>query len=160
MSFSEDQARSFVTPLTGRTTTFLLEDRLANLRFAQVLVPLLNQVGSACAVFDLDALYSSNSDVIFRLLDSPIARDSAILVPEPGAPLEEELPKLFDAPQNVLIIDSLNSLYHLISGEDGSSRSRKLAFAMASLSFFAKTNGRAVIISAYRREGPSWRGAS
>jgi len=155
MSFSGDQARAFLDPLAGRTTTFLLEGRQDNIEFAKVLVGLLDAQGSACAVFDLDALYSSNSDVIFGSRGSQVTARSTIRVPEPGANLEEEFSALFEAEQGAIVIDSLNSLYHLISGDDGGSRSRKLAFATAGLSYFARANGRAVIVSMYRRENPS-----
>ena len=153
MSFGMQQARAFFAPLTGRTTTFLLEDREANLGFASTIMGLLAQTGDTCAVVDLDAFYSSNSDRIFGALDQPAARATAVRVPEPGADIEGEFSAIFEAPQKTLIMDSLNSFYHLVSQEDGSSRSRKLMFAVASLSYFARVNGKVVIFSMYRREG-------
>jgi hypothetical protein len=153
MSFSTQQARSFLAPLTGKTTTFLLEDRRANLGFARTIMGVFSQTGYGCAIIDLDAFYSSNSDGIFRPLDQSSAGATVIRVPEPGADIEKEFSALFGARQKVIIIDSLNTLYHLISLEDGSSRSRKLAFALASLSYFARTNSRAVFLTMYRREG-------
>jgi hypothetical protein len=57
-----------------------------------------------------------------------------------------------------VIVDSLNSIYHLISREDGSSRGRKLRFAISSLTYLARTNAKAVILSMYRREGFGHRG--
>jgi hypothetical protein len=153
MSFSTPQARSFLAPLTGKTTTFLLEDRQANFDFARTIMGVLSQTGYGCAIIDLDAFYSSNSDGIFRSLDQSSAGATVIRVPEPGADIEKEFSALFGARQRVIIIDSLNSLYHLISLEDGSSRSRKLAFAVDSLSYFAKTNSKVVLLTMYRREG-------
>ncbi len=153
MSFSEHQAQGFLAPLLGKTATFVVEDRGANLSFARSVAFLLSQAGVACAVVDLDAFYSSNSDQILRGLGESIARATMIHVPKPGADTEIEFSMLFGAQQKVVVVDSLNSLYHLISLEDGSSRSRKISFAIASLSYFARTNGKAVILSAYRREG-------
>lgn len=143
----------FFGPLAGMTTTFLLDGRESNLEFAGMLMRFLAQARAPCAILDLDALYSSNSDRLFSPMDSVTARGTVIRVPEPGSDVEADLSILFGHGQGVLIIDSLNSLYHLISLEDGSSRSRKLAFALASLSYHARTNGKAVVLSMYRREG-------
>lgn len=153
MSFSGDQAKSFFGPLAGKTATFLLEGRQANLEFSRAVVGLLAGGGDACAILDLDAFYSSNSDRILSSLTTASARSTTIRVPEPGSDVEGALATLFGAQQKVVIIDSLNSLYHLLSQEDGSSRNRKLTFAVASLSYFARTNGKAVILTMYRREG-------
>lgn len=153
MSFSTQQGQSFFGPLVGRTATFLLDGRQANLEFARTMAGLLAHEGDGCVILDLDALYSSNADDIFSLLTPASAKSTVIRVPDPGSDVEGEFSRLFDAPQKVVVIDSLNSLYHLISQEDGSSRSRKLTFAVAALSYLARTNGKAVILSMYRREG-------
>ena len=153
MSFSEEEARSFLAPLTGRTTTFLQDSRRSNILFASTLMGALARAGSTCAVFDLDAFYSSNSDQIFLPSGPQAAERAVIRIPQPGASLEDEFSSLFKAKEKVVVVDSLNTLYHLLSQEDGSSRSRKLAFAAAGLSYFARTNARAAILSMYRREG-------
>jgi hypothetical protein len=151
MSFSGEQAHPFFGPLVGRTTTFLLDGRESNLGFARTMMGLLGE--DACAILDLDAFYSSNADAILPSATARSAASSVIRVPGPGAGIEGEFSKIFEARQKVVVIDSLNSLYHLLSQEDGSARSRKLTFAVASLSYFARTNGKAVILSIYRREG-------
>lgn len=152
MSLSGREPRSFFGPLMGRTTTFLLEGRRANLAFAEMMARFLGRDRTPCAILDLDAFYSSNSDRIFSSMDEATANSTIIRVPEPGSDVELELSSLFQTQQRVLIIDSLNSLYHLISLEDGSSRSRKLTFALASLSYLARTGAKAVVLSMYRRE--------
>ena len=150
MSFSGQQTREFFGPLVGRTTTFLLEGREANLAFARTTMGLLGE--DPCAILDLDAFYSSNSDAILSAA-SKSATSSIVRVPEPGAAIEEEFSRILEAQQKVILVDSLNSLYHLLSQEDGSARSRKLNFAVASLSYFARTNQKTVILAMYRREG-------
>jgi hypothetical protein len=136
----------------GKTATFLVEGRQANLKFARTMMGFLGSEESGCAIFDLDALYSSNADSILAPLEGA-AKSSLVTVPPPGSDIEEEFSRLFETKQRVLIVDSLNSLYHLISQEDGSSRSRRLTFASASLSYLARTNDKAVILTMYRREG-------
>jgi hypothetical protein len=153
MSLSGGEPQSFFGPLMGKTTTFMLEGRQANLAFARMMAGFLAQTRSPCAILDLDAFYSSNSDLILSSMDADTAASTIIRVPEPGSDVEIELATLFEAQHRVIIIDSLNSLYHLVSLEDGSSRGRKLTFALASLSYLARTNGKAVILSMYRREG-------
>jgi len=151
MSLGAREAQSFFAPLRGRTATFLLEDRLANLDFASSIISLLVQTPDAAEILDLDALYTSNADRIFRSLgpSAPVT----LRVPEPGADIEEELAAMFEGSQGVVIVDSLNSFYHLISQEDGSSRGRKLNFAIAALAYLARTNAKAILLSMYRREG-------
>ncbi len=139
--------------MAGRTATFLIEGREANLDFARALVGLVAQAGYSCTVLDLDAFYSSNADVIFPSLSRAAAESSTVRVPEPGSDVKGEFARLFESDQKMIIVDSLNSLYHLISQEDGSSSSRKLTFAVAGLSYFARTNGRSVMLTMYRREG-------
>ena len=151
MSFGAREAQSFFAPLRGRTATFLLEDRLANLGFARSVISLLAQTPHTAEILDLDAFYSSNAAHIFGSLGSP---DVATLrVPEPGAEIEQEFATLFEGNQEVVIVDSLNSFFHLISQDDGSSRSRRLNFAVAGLAYLARANAKAVILSMYRREG-------
>ncbi len=153
MSFGGHQAQAFFGPLAGRTATFLLDGRDANLGFARAIVGLLAQTGDSCAVLDLDAFYSSNADAIFQPLPKAAADSSLVRVPTPGSDVELEFAELFESNQKVVVVDSLNSLYHLVSMEDGSSRSRKLTFAVASLSYLARTNGKVVVLTMYVREG-------
>ena len=153
MSLGADEPRGFLGPLTGRTTTFMLDGREANLGFAGLLMSQLSQAHAPGIILDLDAFYSSNAGRVLSSMDPATARATTIRVPDPGSDVEPELSSLFGAQQGVIIVDSLNSLYHLISLEDGSSRSRKLAFALASLSYLARTNRKVVLLSMYRREG-------
>jgi hypothetical protein len=153
MSFSAEEARSFIGPLNGKTATLLVEGRSANLALAKAIMGLLATAGEACVVLDLDALYASNSDIIFGPLPPAFNQSTAIHVPDPGSRVEGELPQLFSTDPQVIIVDSLNTLHHLLSANDGSSRSRKFSFAVAMLSYLARTGGKAVIFTMYRREG-------
>jgi hypothetical protein len=149
MSFSVEEARSFFDPLVGKTTTFLVDGRQANFRFARTIMGLVGVSGDTCTVLDLDAFYSSNAEVTAPLAGT----GSTLRVPSPGTDVEEGLSMLFGVQQFVVVIDSLNTLYHLISITDGSLRSRKLSFAIAALSHFARINGKVVVLCMYRREG-------
>ena len=132
----------------GKTTTLVFDGRETNLSFAEVAASLLRQARKSSFIIDLDALYSSNSDVIFGQHRSQVA----IHVPDPESNVERELNLIFEADRPVAVIDSLNTMYHMFSPEDSGARGRKLSFAVASLSNFAATNGMAVILTVYKRE--------
>ncbi|MDG7008594.1 MAG: hypothetical protein JRN06_10190 [Nitrososphaerota archaeon] len=152
MSYSGDRRNSLLRPLIGKTATFIVDGRETNVKFARTLASSIARSNLSCAIFDIDALYSSNADIVFGGLTYD-AGSFTVRVPAPGSDIEAEFSLLFRTSQNVVVIDSLNSLYHLISMEDGSSRGRKLMFALESLSQYARSNGSAVILSMYRREG-------
>lgn len=153
MSFNGQRTQSFIAPLVGKTATFLLESRLANLEFARSLAGTAAKTGDRLAILDLDALYSSSAGVIFRRLPEEFLRSTKVRVPIPGSDTEKEFAGLLGSEQSVLVVDSLNSLYHLISQDDGGSRTRKLTFAISILSHLARTNGKAAILTMYKREG-------
>jgi len=158
MSFSGDPARSFFAPLWGKAATFVMDERKSNMRFARTIVNLAGRSEETCSILDLDALYSSSADIIFSQPASPGA--SRILLPLPGSEVELEFPRLFEAQQRIIIVDSLNSLYHLLSQEDTTSRGRKFAFAVESLAYLARANNKAVVLTMYRREGFTRQGRS
>ncbi len=120
MSHSPDEAHSFIGPLNGKTTTFLVDGRGANLSLSKSIMSLLAVTGDACAVFDLDALYASNSDTIFGPLPVSFNQSTAIFVPDTGSSIESELPRLFYTDPRVVIVDSLNTFHHLLSPDGGS----------------------------------------
>lgn len=153
MSVSRMESRGFFEALKGKAVTFILEGRQENLAFAKAVVGLMAAEGARCSIFDLDAFYASNSDRIFGALTEQEARGFTISVPEPDSRIEREFPRAFEGWNGTLVVDSLNSLYHLLSVEDAGSRSRKLSFAVASLSYAARTNSASVMITMYRREG-------
>jgi hypothetical protein len=141
-------------PLYGHTTTFLVDTRGTNLALARTLVCHFARSNVPYTVLDIDALYSSGSDLIFGHIAEEEARTARLFVPQPGFALEAEIATLLGSdPERSLIVDSLNSLYHLLSGGGRGSRNMGLAFAVALLSYAARTEKRAVILTMYQREG-------
>ncbi|HKT22301.1 MAG TPA: hypothetical protein VJR06_06830, partial [Nitrososphaerales archaeon] len=117
MSFSEGEGDPLLAPLAGKTATFLLEGRGANIMFGRTLMSGIAKTEHQCAVFDLDAFYSSNADLIFEGIAGTRA-SLTLNVPAPGSDIESEFSSLFRAQEKVVVIDSLNTLYHLVSMED------------------------------------------
>ncbi len=152
MSFNAQQAYSFFAPLKGKTSTFLVEERQTNLSFAKTIASLLAVSGDGCFILDVDAFYSSNADLILAGLPAVAASSILAHVPEPRSRMETEFPVLFRTDSRVILVDNLNSLHHLLSSADARSGSRKLAFAVASLSYLARADKKAVLFSMYRRD--------
>ncbi len=153
MSSKAVPAGSFLGPLKGKTSTLVVSGRQSNLDLARTIFLQAAQDGDKCAILDLDALYSSNADAIFGKQSAEAMKSTLIHVPKPGSRVEDALTGFFGSEADVLVIDSLNTLYHLLAQMDTSSRSRKLSFAVASLSYLARTANRAAIFTMYRREG-------
>jgi hypothetical protein len=81
LSLSAGQAESFIGPILGKTATFLVAGREANLAFARTALALVTSTARSCAVLDLDALYSSNADAILGSLPGDSIRSAAFTVP-------------------------------------------------------------------------------
>jgi hypothetical protein len=153
MSFSARREDLFINPLSGHTTTFLVRERQTNLTFARSMLSILVRKRRPCAVLDIDALYSSNSDYVSGLLSEEEAHFIEIVVPRPGSDTTAEIADLLGSgPDRVLIIDSLNSLYHFLSTDGRSSKNRNLTFVLALFSSIARTERRTVFLTMYQRE--------
>lgn len=161
MSLSAQRSRSFVDPLLGRTATLVVDGRRTNLAFARSALFHLAREQRSCVVLDIDALYASNSDFIFTPLTDAQAQGTEVIVPGPDADMEDAILNVFGSgSEKMIIIDSLNTLFHLLSTGGRSSRGRKLSFAMACLSYVAKVEKKAVLFTMYQRERASQFGRS
>ncbi len=151
MSLGEADARSFFAPLEGRTTSFVVDDRRTNLSLLKAAVSMALAGGRACTILDLDALCSSHAGKVLSGLGPKASGMVRALVPAPGAGVEDELMSLFRTGPSVFVVETLNTLHHLMPSNPGS-RSRRLSFVLSALSFLAKTNGAAGLYVTYRRE--------
>ena len=142
-------AEGLLEALKGRSTTFAVDGRGANLVLAQVLLSSSTKKGVGCRVLDLDALFSSNAGKLLKGI--PDAGQESVLldVPDPGAPVAQCVAALLREKKGLVVIDSLNTLHHLL-GLDG----RSLSFVVGSFSIFAKSNRVACVFSMYERRGP------
>ncbi len=153
MSFSGRQEDPFLGPLRGHTVAFVVDSRRTSLALARGLLTDLAAGGHACVVLDIDALYSSNADYVLSSLSEPASSSTELFVPSPDSDLEGDIAALIQAPPTkVVVVDSLNSLYHALSGRSRGSRTRSLAFVMALLGFIARTETRTVFLTMYQRD--------
>ena len=158
MSLDAKQALSFIGPLRRKTTTFLVGGRETNLVLSRCMASAAARAGS-CTILDLDAFYSSYADEVMGEL-TPRERGAVrILVPMAGSEVERPLSRLCASSSEVVIVDSLNTLYHTLSSADGGPRGRKVGFAIEALSYASRTQGKAALLTMYSREGPSRSGS-
>lgn len=130
-----------------------MDGRRTNLAFARSILCNLTWKGHKCIVLDVDALYSSSSDYVLAPLSESQAQAIEIIVPDTDSDLEPTIASLIaSGPGKMIIVDSLNSLYHLLSTEGRGYRGRKLAFVMACFSYLARTGKGAVLVTMYQRE--------
>jgi hypothetical protein len=138
--------------MRGKAVTFLVDGRRDSVALITGLVAAAASAAEGCAVFDADAAVSSGADDVLAALTPEQSGSVRIVVPEPGSAVEAELSRFFMNGSGVLVVESLSTLYHLFSTSDRDSRSRKAAFAVAGLSWLARTGGKAAALIVYRRE--------
>jgi hypothetical protein len=138
--------------LLGHTVTFTVDERNTNLAHARCVMRYLARRKLSCTVLDADAFYASNLQYIIGSMPDESSRRIELLVPDLGSDLQAEFGQLFGIGSHaVTIIDSLNSVFHLLPAEGHGSRNRNLAFVMSLLSYLARTDRRTVFLTAYRR---------
>ena len=69
-------------------------------------------------------------------------------LPKPGSAIGQNISGLFDLQRGMVVIDSLNTLHHLLSRSG-----RGLSFITSALSVFCRANGSMVLMTMYKREG-------
>jgi hypothetical protein len=142
--------------LLGHTVTFVVDERKTNLALARCIMRYLAMRGLSCAVLDADAFYASNSGCIIASIPEESGTRIEFLVPDVGSNLQTEFGQLFGIdPHTVLIVDSLNSVFHLLPAEGHGSRNRNLAFVMSLFSYLSRTDRRTVFLTMYRRNSRS-----
>jgi hypothetical protein len=155
MRIGVQRANSFLDPTRGKLVIFVAKERSAGLQLGGLVTSCLSAVNSPYAVLDLDAFYASERDGM-RNGNPPNGFDQArFVIPEVGSSVSDALLGFIGiSDAKVLILDNLNSLYHLLSSEQQASAARKLAFTTAVMSQIARTNGVAILCTVYEREGP------
>ena len=109
-------------------------------------------------MLDLDAFFSSDIESVASGVPRARLKDVVMIVPQPGSDIEATLAEVFTGNRS-LVIDSTNTLYHLLAYQSPKPASRKLAFLVAALSKWAQANSRLVIANTYEREPPTRRRA-
>jgi hypothetical protein len=148
-------AESFLNSLRGKAAVFLVADRATNLALAELFLLSFKVTETTGVVFDIDAFYASNSEVLVKRVPRVDSRTVQLRIPRIGASAEEVTSELLKRDSSeAVVVSNLNSLFHLFASNDQGSAGRKFAFLMALLSFTARTNNNNVLAIMYERERP------
>ncbi len=147
---SPRQANAFFAPLKRKTTTFVVEEREVNLRLAQFIIGLASVLKLRVLVLDTDAFYAANIISVSEKQSDNQKEGVFIRIPTNDLRLEECLVDSILTKYELLIVDDMNSLYHLFESLEKSSGSRKLHFIGRTLSYFARSENRTVVLNLYK----------
>ncbi len=147
---SPRQANTFFAPLKRKTTTFVVEEREVNLHLAQFIIGLASALNWRVLVLDTDAFYAANIISVSEKQSDNQKRGVFIRIPTNDLRLEEWLVDSILTKYELLIVDDMNSLYHLFGSLGKNSGSRKLHFIGRTLSYFARSENRTVILNLYK----------
>jgi len=150
---TQREAEAFLTPLRAKSTVFLLDNRATDLLFSRFLLSCLVRTRNEVLVADINAFYSSNAQRIAPGSDAP---NISLTLPPPGFAVE---PWLIDfligaADAAVVVLDDLNTLYHLLSFDGSKRAGNRISFLMALTSFLARTRPQTIISKVYARNRP------
>jgi len=130
-----------------------LDNRATDLLFSRFLLSCLVRARNEVQVADINAFYSSNAQRIAPGSDAP---NISLSLPPPGFAVE---PWLIDfligaADAAVVVLDDLNTLYHLLSFDGSKRAGNRISFLMALTSFLARTRLQTIISKVYARNRP------
>lgn len=154
MSFSSGgKVQAIFSPLESSLTVFTLKDRKAAIYLARLVLEYLTNTHSRSLIIDIDALYGSR---MVNLGRRPISNSISLLTPLTDSKawewLVESFINIFD--RKVILIDNLNSLFHLLSLDDPNSAGNKLAIVLEFLAFLTRTQKKTIFATLYKRDIP------
>ena len=151
---TQREAEAFLTPLRAKSTVFLLDNRTTDLLFSRFLLSCLVRTRNEALVADINAFYSSNAQRIAP--ESDALQNISLSLPPPGFAVEpwfvDFLIGATDAA--VVVLDDLNTLYHLLSFDGSKRAGNRISFLMALTSFLARTRLQTIISKVYARNRP------
>ena len=141
------QAKAFLSPLQNKVTVFLVDGRASHLLLARFLLNCLCTTDNRSVVLDTDAMFASNSKGLASRLNEHCLENITLWIPSLD-PTKASLVNLIFSKYDVLIVDDLNTLYHLISMGDYSAI-RELTAMTRILSYFCRENGKTAFLTVY-----------
>src|SRR2546428_12724399 len=151
---TQREAEAFLTPLRSRSTVFLLNDRETDLLLTLFLLGFLERTRNEALVAAINPFSSSNAQ---RLAPGSVGlQNISLSLPPPGFAVE---PWIVDfligaADPAVVILDDLNTLYHLLSFDGSKRAGNRISFLIALTSFLARTRPQTIISKVYARNRP------
>ncbi len=137
------EAEAFLTPLMSRSTVFLLDSKETDLLFSRFLLNCLASTKNGGSIADINAFYSSNAERVAPRSDAPSV---IIHLPPPTFVVEPWIIDfLIRADEAVVILDDLNTIYHLLSFDSSKRVGNRMSFLMGLASFLARTRRQTII---------------
>jgi len=158
---TQRQAQAFLSPLRSRASIFVLGDREINLSFSRFLLECLDVSRCPGVVADMNAFYTSNAVRLATQSDFALENIVISLPPSKFDPEAWAIDFLLGANETAaVILDDLNTLYHLLSWDGSRRTNNRVTFIVALASFLARSKQQIVVLKAYSRTrvSPSRRG--
>ena len=150
---TQRETEAFLTPLVSKSTVFLLDNRATDLLFSRFLLSCLVRTRNEALVADINAFYSSNAQRIAPGSDG--LQNISLSLPPPGFAVEPWIVDfLIGAGAAFVILDDLNTLYHLLSFDGSKRAGNRMSFLIALTSFLARTRLQTIISKVYARNRP------
>src|SRR5712691_3341525 len=151
---TQREAEAFLTPLRSRSTVFLVDNRATDLLFSRFLLGCLVRTRNEALVADINAFYGSNARRVAP--ESDALQNISLSLPPPSFAVE---PWIIDfligaVDAAVVILDDLNTLYHLLSFDGSKRAGNRMSFLMALTSFLARTRRQTIISKVDARNRP------
>jgi hypothetical protein len=144
------QANEFFAPLRQKSTIFIINGRETNISFARFLLGCICVTKKRVLILDMNAFYASNILLLNKKLTENCLGNTIITVPTDDSKLESWLISSTFSKNDLLIIDNLNTVYHLMSINGRRFNIRRLYAITSILSYLAQTNEISIFLTVYR----------
>jgi len=141
------QAKAFLSPLQNKATVFLVDGRESHLLLARFLLNCTCMADQRAVVLDTDAIFASNSKMLASQLNETCLKNIILRIPSRD-PTKTSLADSIFSKYDVLIVDDLNTLYHLLSMNDYSTI-RELTAITRILSYYCRENRKTAFLTVY-----------
>jgi len=144
------QAFAFLRPLKGKSTTFIVANRNANLSASRFILTCLATLRIDAGLFDTSCCYGVNIRKLTDGLPSDFKQRSTISYITEGLTYEESLTRMLLLESPAILIDDLNAILHLLSSHNRKSGIHRLSTFYHTLSYAARLNSLLVMGMVYK----------
>lgn len=144
------QAYAFLRPLTGRTCTFVVKNRVSNLAVSRFILGSLAESQIPVVVLDTSRFQGVNIASLTEGLPKDFLQRSVLMTVPDYSTEAEALSQIVGAESRALIIDDVNAVLHLLSSRGRKSGIHRLSTFFHLLSYHARLNRMLILGVVYR----------
>lgn len=144
------QGYTFLEPLRGKSTVFLIADRQENAVMLRFLLGCLAALKYNTALFDTSCFYGVNIKWITQGLPKEFLQQTTLIQLSEKLSPEVSLSDITTIESHVIMIDDLNAILHLLSSQSRRSGIHRLATLYRLLSYEARMNELFILGSIYK----------